>query len=178
MLLVWTSLMVQLVQIYALQSNSCGFNSMCTCSPDQHDLNSGSIHTISCLSVPFYKFPSEYECQSYVRHCLTDLSFDVLLSNAISTEWRSWRRIQLTKLGVQGRGRAATRAFSRGEGVPRFCLPGRDKKINEEFKLNVAIFFPYQELMRGIWSFRQLGIANIPKIYTKNSERLKTKGAD
>ncbi|KAJ3629151.1 hypothetical protein MTP99_013564 [Tenebrio molitor] len=86
MLLVWTSLMVQLVQIYALQSNSCGFNSMCTCSPDQHDLNSGSIHTISCLSVPFYKFPSEYECQSYVRHSLTDLSFDVLLSNAISTE--------------------------------------------------------------------------------------------
>jgi Leucine-rich repeat (LRR) protein len=50
--------MVQLVQIYALQSNSCGFNSMCTCSPDQHDLNSGSIHTISCLSVPFYKFPN------------------------------------------------------------------------------------------------------------------------
>uniref|UniRef100_A0A6P7FHB4 Chaoptin-like n=1 Tax=Diabrotica virgifera virgifera TaxID=50390 RepID=A0A6P7FHB4_DIAVI len=31
---------------------------MCTCSSGQHDLASRTIHTVSCLSVPFYKFPN------------------------------------------------------------------------------------------------------------------------
>lgn len=59
MLLVWIVLTVQIVQCYGLRSNNCGFNSMCTCSPDQYDLSARTIHSVSCLLVPFYKFPSK-----------------------------------------------------------------------------------------------------------------------
>ncbi|XP_017771104.1 PREDICTED: slit homolog 1 protein [Nicrophorus vespilloides] len=41
-----------------LQTSSCSFNSMCQCSPDQHDLDSRTISSITCLSVPFYKLPN------------------------------------------------------------------------------------------------------------------------
>nr|XP_015833364.1 PREDICTED: chaoptin isoform X2 [Tribolium castaneum]XP_015833366.1 PREDICTED: chaoptin isoform X2 [Tribolium castaneum]XP_015833367.1 PREDICTED: chaoptin isoform X2 [Tribolium castaneum]XP_015833368.1 PREDICTED: chaoptin isoform X2 [Tribolium castaneum]XP_015833369.1 PREDICTED: chaoptin isoform X2 [Tribolium castaneum] len=58
MLLIWTTLMLHLARICALQSNSCDFNSMCTCTSDQYDPGLRNIHTITCLSVPFYKFPN------------------------------------------------------------------------------------------------------------------------
>ncbi|XP_057659374.1 chaoptin-like [Diorhabda carinulata] len=58
MLPVWSILIVLFLRCSGLTSNSCGFNSMCTCSSGQHDLASRSLHTVSCLSVPFYKFPN------------------------------------------------------------------------------------------------------------------------
>ncbi|CAH1112884.1 unnamed protein product [Psylliodes chrysocephalus] len=58
MLLVWSILIVLFLRCSGLTSNNCGFNSMCTCSSGQHDLASRTIHTVSCLSVPFYKFPN------------------------------------------------------------------------------------------------------------------------
>lgn len=38
--------------------SSCNFNSMCSCIIDQNDVNT---KTVSCLSVPLYKLPSEYQ---------------------------------------------------------------------------------------------------------------------
>ncbi|KAK9891353.1 hypothetical protein WA026_014592 [Henosepilachna vigintioctopunctata] len=59
MLVIWATLFVQIIRCYGQQTGSCNFNSMCTCSPDQHDISARTIHSVSCLSVPFYKFPSE-----------------------------------------------------------------------------------------------------------------------
>ncbi|XP_074027926.1 uncharacterized protein [Leptinotarsa decemlineata] len=58
MLLILNILIVLLFRCHGLTSNNCGFNSMCVCSPDQHDSNTKSIHSVSCISVPFYKFPN------------------------------------------------------------------------------------------------------------------------
>ncbi|XP_045462991.1 chaoptin-like isoform X2 [Harmonia axyridis] len=58
MLLVWIILVVQIIRCYGQQIGSCNFNSMCSCSSDQHDLSARTIHSVSCLSVPFFKFPN------------------------------------------------------------------------------------------------------------------------
>ncbi|CAG9824366.1 unnamed protein product [Phaedon cochleariae] len=58
MLLILNILMVLLFRCHGLASNNCAFNSMCICSADQNDPNAKTIHGVSCLTVPFYKFPS------------------------------------------------------------------------------------------------------------------------
>lgn len=59
MLLFWMTVVLQSMRCYASQPGSCSFNSMCTCSSDQHNLDARSIQDVSCASVPFYKFPSK-----------------------------------------------------------------------------------------------------------------------
>ncbi|CAG9815871.1 unnamed protein product [Phaedon cochleariae] len=58
MLPVWGILILLLLQCDGLSSDNCGFNSMCTCTPGQHDQGTRTIHGVSCISVPFYKFPT------------------------------------------------------------------------------------------------------------------------
>ncbi|XP_030764499.1 chaoptin-like isoform X2 [Sitophilus oryzae] len=41
-----------------LESNSCIFNPMCSCSEDQNYLKTRSMHSITCLSTQYYKFPN------------------------------------------------------------------------------------------------------------------------
>ncbi|KAL3285423.1 hypothetical protein HHI36_019525 [Cryptolaemus montrouzieri] len=57
MLLLWITIFVQIIHCYGQQTGSCTFNSMCLCSSDQHNISARTIHSVSCLSVPFYKFP-------------------------------------------------------------------------------------------------------------------------
>lgn len=59
MLFFWVTVLIQLMRCCCSHQGSCSFNSMCSCTSDQHDLNSRSIQDVSCISVPFYKFPSE-----------------------------------------------------------------------------------------------------------------------
>ncbi|CAH1119390.1 unnamed protein product [Phaedon cochleariae] len=58
MLPVWGIVILLLLQCDGLSSDNCGFNSMCTCTPGQHDQGTRTIHGVSCISVPFYKFPN------------------------------------------------------------------------------------------------------------------------
>ncbi|KAG5858229.1 hypothetical protein JTB14_005760, partial [Gonioctena quinquepunctata] len=59
MLPVWSIVIVLSLQCSGQTSNICGFSSMCTCSTGQNDAASRTIYSVACLSVPFYKFPSE-----------------------------------------------------------------------------------------------------------------------
>ncbi|XP_060524524.1 chaoptin [Cylas formicarius] len=56
MLLVWTVLIVNVIRGNGFESTNCVFNSMCSCSAAQDD--PAILHSVSCLAVPFYKFPS------------------------------------------------------------------------------------------------------------------------
>ncbi|XP_044750542.1 chaoptin-like [Coccinella septempunctata] len=58
MLVLWITIAVQIIRCYGQQIGSCNFNSMCSCSSDQNDISARTIHSVSCLSVPFFKFPN------------------------------------------------------------------------------------------------------------------------
>ncbi|CAG9855606.1 unnamed protein product [Phyllotreta striolata] len=53
-----TILLLRVRPSASLTSNNCNFNSMCVCSMEERDVSVKTIHSISCLSTPFYKFPT------------------------------------------------------------------------------------------------------------------------
>ncbi|XP_057660617.1 chaoptin-like [Diorhabda carinulata] len=58
MLLVLSTLLTLFQYNDCFSINDCSFNSMCTCSFDEQDITTKTIHSVSCLLVPFYKFPN------------------------------------------------------------------------------------------------------------------------
>ncbi|XP_072401202.1 uncharacterized protein [Diabrotica undecimpunctata] len=59
MLLVLYTILIFFLRCFdCFSSSDCSFNSMCSCSLDEHDSTAKTIHSVSCLSVPFYKFPN------------------------------------------------------------------------------------------------------------------------
>lgn len=67
MWLVWYLICLSVVTGDEMDTSSCIFNSMCSCSPDQVNPNP-SIDSIACYSVPFYKFPCKYEPKIRLRN--------------------------------------------------------------------------------------------------------------